>query len=473
MLIHTLLLMTLSVAFLTVLTNLALTNITEVTRSVQSEQAFQIAEAGIEYYRWHLAHSPEDYTNGTGLPGPYAVDYYNREGNKIGQFILTITAPILGSTVTTIRSTGILDDAPGSARTIEAKMGIASFTKFAVVANDTMYFGVGTETFGLIHSNGGIRFDGLAHNLITSAVASYNDPDHSGQDEFGVHTHVSPVDPLPPAQVPERPDVFMAGRQFPVPAIDFDGIIADLAEIKSDAQANGTYFPDSGQSGYDVIVKTNDTFDVYRVNSIVPKPQGCSNVVADNDWDTWSVNTKTFLGNYPFPANGLIFFEDDIWVSGQIDSARITIGAARFPETPGQIKNININNDLRYTNYDGTDVIGLISQNDINVGLYSEDDLRIDGALISKNERIGRLYYRAPTENNTYCGPEALRDTVTLFGMLATNERYGFSWTCGGVYCSGYETRTIIYDNNLLFSPPPGFPLTSDQYEVFSWEEIR
>ncbi|MFZ2707329.1 MAG: pilus assembly PilX N-terminal domain-containing protein, partial [Minisyncoccia bacterium] len=35
------------------------------------EQAIQIAEAGIEYYRWFLAHNPYDLTNGTGGAGPY------------------------------------------------------------------------------------------------------------------------------------------------------------------------------------------------------------------------------------------------------------------------------------------------------------------------------------------------------------------------------------------------------------------
>ncbi|MBV9159140.1 MAG: hypothetical protein JO019_00915, partial [Candidatus Kaiserbacteria bacterium] len=34
-------------------------------------QALHIAEAGLEYYRWFLAHNPNNLTNGTGLPGPY------------------------------------------------------------------------------------------------------------------------------------------------------------------------------------------------------------------------------------------------------------------------------------------------------------------------------------------------------------------------------------------------------------------
>lgn len=33
------------------------------------EQAFSISEAGLEYYRWFLAHNPNNLTNGTGQAG--------------------------------------------------------------------------------------------------------------------------------------------------------------------------------------------------------------------------------------------------------------------------------------------------------------------------------------------------------------------------------------------------------------------
>lgn len=35
------------------------------------EQALHAAEAGLEYYRWFLAHNPTDLQNGTGQAGPY------------------------------------------------------------------------------------------------------------------------------------------------------------------------------------------------------------------------------------------------------------------------------------------------------------------------------------------------------------------------------------------------------------------
>ena len=110
-----------------------------------------------------------------------------------------------------VESTGYLLDNPNRKRKIAAKFGIPSLSSYAVVANDIMRFGSGTEVFGPIHSNNGIRFDGLTHNMVTSTISQYDDPDQddcNGNNSFGVHTCRTPADPRPPASVPARPDIF-------------------------------------------------------------------------------------------------------------------------------------------------------------------------------------------------------------------------------------------------------------------------
>jgi hypothetical protein len=434
--------------------------------------ALRIAEAGIEYYRWHLAHSPIDFQDGTGQPGPYTHDYKDKDGNVIGQFILDITPPELGETMVIIQSTGKISVDSSIEKIIRVKMGGGSLVRFAAVSNTDIYFPPGTEVFGPVHSNGGVHFDGIAHNIVTSARTDYNDPEHSGNEEYGVHTHVAPADPLAtsPPNVPNRPDVFMAGRKFPVPAIDFAGFTSALATIKSDAQSGGNYFGPAEQQfeGYHIVLKTNDTFDLYKVSKLVSSPNGCTNVVGQQDWGTWSIEQEQLIQNYPFPANGTIFFEDTVWVDGQINGARLTIAAGSFPENPAKYEDIIVNKDLLYTNYDGTDVIGLIAQGDFTVGWVSEDDLRIDGAVVSHNRRVGRNYYRGPTQNQERCSPYHIRQLLTMYGMVASFETYGFSYTDG----TGYLERKLIYDPNLLFSPPPRFPGGS-QYELISWEEVK
>lgn len=432
-------------------------------RDFRKTIAFNIAEAGIEYYRWHLAHAPLDYQDGTGAPGPYSHDYYDKSGKMIGTFVLDITAPPTGSRVVKIRSTGRLITDSSVEKIIEVRLGIPSLAKYAVAVYSAVRFGTGTEIFGPIHSNNGIRFDGLAHNLITSALTTYDDPDHSGANEYAVHTHVSPIDPLPTSTLSAHADVFMSGRQMGVPALDFVGITQTLSQLSLDAQAGGFYRASSTAFGYELILKTDDTFDLRRVTSLLAASSTCTNSQSQSGWGTWVIGTSTLLGNYAFPANGIIFLGDHIWVRGQINGARLTIASGVFPDDAATRTSITINSDLLYTAYDGSDVIGLIAQNNINTGLGSADTERIDAALIAQNGRAGRYYY------GSGCGTGYKRTALTLYGMIASNQRYGFAYTDG----TGYTTRNIIYDGNMLFGPPPNFPLTGDQYVQISWDEIK
>lgn len=433
----------------------AVVNMKASKSSLDSEQALQIAEAGIDYYRWHLAHAPADFMDGTATSGPYIHDFTNKVGDVIGTFSLDITPPSLGSTLVTIQSTGKVSTNSDISRTIKVKLAKPSMAKYAVAANANMRFGAGTEIFGPIHSNGGIRFDGLAHNIVSSNKTTYIDTDDD-TNEYGVYTTISPRDPAPDGTLLERPDVFMAGRQFPLPPVDFNGITADLALMKADAQAHGFWQGSSGggKKGYHITLKTNNTFDIRKVKKLI---SDCAN-------PAWSIDTEDSVDNYPIPANGIIFLEDNVWVDGQIDGSRLTIIAASLPYDISTQKSITINNDLLYTNYDGTDVIGLIGQNNINVGLVSDNDLKIDAALIAQKGRVGRYSYSSSCSSTYY-----KRDKITLYGMIGTALRYGFSYTDG----TGYQIRNLNYDANLLYAPPPSFPLTSDQYVTLSWEEVK
>jgi hypothetical protein len=446
-------------------------------QAVSKEQALQIAEAGNDYYRWHLAHAVSDYKDGTSSSGPYVHDFKNKDGEVVGNFSLAITPPLVGSTVVAIKSTGTKNSLAEIKRSVETKLAIPTFAKYAVASATEVRFGTGTEIFGPVHSNGGIRFDGLAHNVVSSTKNTYTDPDAPKDNAFGVHTHVVPADPtippspLPPPGVPNRTDVFEAGRTLGVPAIDFAGLTPDLQTMKTSAQSAGVYLDPSGKKGYHLVLRNNNTFDVYRVKSVQSPPSSCENKEGANSyWGTWSVNSEEFIANHPVPDNGIVFVEDDVWIEGNISGTRITVAAARFPDVDSTRASITINKNLTYTNYDGQDVIGLIAQRNINIGLDSANNLRIDAALIAQNGRVGRYYYEKYN-----CGNPAIRNSITLFGMIASDTRYGFSWTCGddSHYCSGYKDRFINYDSHLLYGPPPSFPFTSDQYETISWEEVK
>ncbi len=454
------------------------------------EQAFQIAESGIHFYRWYLAHQVEGRTaqqiatfwatgNPYGVATPYEVEYKDPGGDPIGKYRLEVTAPATGSTIVTVKATGWTYRYPSVTRVIKVRFRRPSWSESAVLANDVMRFGSGTEVYGKIHSNQGIRFDGVAHNVVSSSVSSYDDPDHNGGVEFGVHTHVNAPPGVgvndtyraaeaPPATVPNRTDVFMAGRAFPEAVVDFNGVLGDLSNMKAVAQAgtnNSRYFANlTNDVGRKIILKTNGTFDTCRVASASITGVGPTYDIATNNGyrrasgaGTCSTCSGLCLQNYTIPTDGVIFVEDNVWLEGQISNKKVTVVAADL--VGGSSPSVYIANDLTYSSYTGSDILGVIGQQDITIPQSSDTDLRIDGALLAQQGKVGRADYGTTDHKNS----------ITVQGAIATNQRYGFAWT-NGVQNWGYNTRNLYYDNNLLYFPPPYFP-TGTQYEMDLWQE--
>lgn len=420
-------------------------------KNSQREEAFNIAEAGIELYRWHIAHELDgknatqimNYWNGTPLGIPfYEREYRDPQGQAVGRFRLEVTRPVVGSTVIDVVSTGWNYMSPNVMRKIKVRFRKPAWSEYAVIANSNMRFGAGTEVWGPIHSNGGIRFDGVAHNIVTSSRETYWDSDTSSTRP-GVWTSLAN-----PGQV------FLAGTSFPVATTDFTALSGDLAVMKQNAINSGVYLPYAGSSreGYHIVLRTNGTMDVYYV--------GVRGDVS------FHISSETFYRNYTIPNDGVIFVEDELTINGTISDKKVTIAAADLTNGSYQ-RNIYIENDLAYSGYDGTELIGLVAQGSIKVGLYSENDLRIDGALIAQNGNVGRDYYTY-FQSPTYYK----RNVITLYGAMATNLRYGFSWVCGSTYCSGYNIRNITFDPELIYVIPPYFP-TQSSYRMDEWQETQ
>ena len=458
----------------------------EIRTVATREQAFQIAEAGVDYYRWHLAQVPNDYQDGTGHAGPYYHNFYDKNNNLIGSYSLTITPPPLGSTKVTILATATTTGNTTVVKSLQVTLAQPSLAQFAVVANDNIRFGAGTSVYGPVTANGGIHFDGTAYNIIASAKNTYTDPD-TGLTEWGVWSAVGNADPQPPSAIVSNPSVFTAGRQFPVPAADFAGLTLNLQQLQTAAAPGGACaapgcWLSSGSQGYHMVLRTDGKYDMYKVTALQATPNNCTNTNNQAQWGTWSIKvtswnpnppteahmSQNLLGTYAYPANGIIFVEDNLWIDGTVKGNRLTIASGVFPDPGvGLEPNITVNDNLLYTYTDGTDVVGLIAQGNLNVGLISPDNLTIDAALVSENGRIGRYYYgNNCTVNGTNYYTRAI---LTLDGMIASALRYGFAYTDG----TGYATRNITYDGNLLYSPPPSFPLASTQYQTISWKQIQ
>lgn len=416
------------------------------------ERSLQIAENGINYYRWHLSHDPDDYTDGTGTAGPYIHDVNDPQAGKIGEYSLEITAPTACSNTVVITSTGSTIENPNLKRVVRAEYSQPSLAEFSFLTNSNVWFGSNEELSGPVHANGGIRQDGNNDGLLTSSKETYLcGTEHGCSDEI-------------------KPGIWGAGQlqslwTFPTETVDFDVITMDFVSLKSEAQSNGIYFASSGL-GYHVILLNDGSIDVYQVDQLMPDVDVWDGF--DQYWTSNDIKTETLLGNYLFPNScPIIFIEDNVWVEGQINNQRATIVSAKLPELPETNTNIIINGNITYQTINTSTSLALIAQKDIIIPLYAApDDLTVNAILLAKQGHVFRHYY-----TSTY-SPYHLRNSISLYGAIITNSVWTWSWVDGmGTVVSGYINSSTVYDPSLKYNPPPGFP-TSMEYDFIKWEEI-
>ncbi len=432
--------------------NLLVLKMKVIKTTVNKEQALQIADAGISYYQWHLAHFPDDYKDGTNTDGPYVHDYVDFDTQKkLGQFSLKITPPETGSTITTIESTGWTDENPNAQRTITARYGVPSLAKYAFLSNSIVWIGDTETVSGEMQSNNGIRFDGIGNSLISSAKATYTCT--SGQGS-----------PCPTTQNGVWGSASQAVKnlwQFPVPVVDFSSLTSNLADMKSIAETGGIYLPPSGTNGYSLVFKNNGTVDIYKITSLRNNtPSSGKDVNNITRTEKTDYQNRVLQFNKNIPANGIIYIEDKTWVEGVV-KGKVMVAAAKLPYNSSDNIHIYIPNNITYVSKDGTNVLGLLAQKDIIVTNHAPTTLEIDAALIAQNGSAQRFYYSG----------ETAKDSITTYGSLMSYGQWTWSWVnTSGTVISGYKNTNSIYDSNLLFSPPPSFPKSASGYQQMEWK---
>lgn len=426
-------------------------------QKVAWQESLEIAEAGLNYYRWHLAHDPDDLTDGTGLPGPYIHQYSDPERGTIGEYSLEISgASQCGATSgITISSSGWTDEFSDIKRTVRAKYVRPTVSDYSFIINDNVWVGADHQIKGPYHSNGGIRFDGINNSLVTSAKETWQ-----CTSSFGCN----------PAQ--EKPGIFGNGPdsdlwRFPVPPFDFNVITMDLAQIKNLTQGGqGLYFGPSGTSGYHIYLNENQTMDVYGINSL--NRVWAYSIEGGWYWEYSVIASESFLGNYVVPVDcGLIFMEDDVWVSSLVRDSRIkgkiTIVSADLIN-PGATTDIWLGGDIEYTIKDGSDGLVLIAERNNLIVSNSPENLNLDGVYVAQTGKFGR---------NHYSGLGMKKEKLTIYGSVVSNGRVGTKWICNGIFCSGYRERETNFDQKLSSAPPPFLSAISEEYEFKEWEEME
>ena len=426
----------------------------------QQEQAREIAEAGLNYYKWYLAHNPDDVTNGTGLPGPYVMPYDDPELGEIGEFSLSIASSTFCGEISAIDiySTGRTHENPTLDRTVYGRYARPTVAEYAYIINANVWAGGDRTIIGPYHSNGVIRMDGTNNSTVSS-----------GQENWVCDGSLSCA---PTGNGSTVDGVFGDGPNnalwnFPTPPINFTGLTVDLSVMRNKAElGGGIYIPPSGDYGYRLDFQSDNTVDVYKVDrtynyrgyTTQNGTQYERNVIRDDDpYATYSIN----------PSCPLIFVEDKVWLEGDIAS-KVTIAAADT-DTPGINPSMILNDNITYTSTSS----GLlaIAENDVLVGLEVPNNMTLNGIFIAQTGRFGRNHYKSWQLPNFLTG-YVTRNSLTMHGTVVSNNRVGTKWTNNGTFISGFNTRYNSYDRDLVNNPPPLAPKTSDDFKFVEWREM-
>lgn len=426
----------------------------------EQQRATEIAEAGLNYYKWYLSHYPDDVTDGTGLPGPYVHVYSDPEDGAIGEFSLQISSSTYCGSIASIdvTSSGHTYANPSAGSVVSARYARPTVAEYSFITNGGVWYGSDRVITGPVHSNNGIRMDG-SHNSFVGSGQS----DWSCTSSYGCNP-TQTVDGVYTTSGNATPGLFT----FPVSPVDFGGITLDLSEMKTRAQNNGgIYYGPTSDYGYHVIFNGDGTITVRRVTSAYNYRSYSSN----QGWhygERNHINNETYVSTETIDSDcPLLYFEDKVWLEGEI-TQKVTLAAADL--NSGSETNIVLGGNITYANGSDAGLLA-IAEDDVDVGLSVPDDMTANGIYIAQNGRFGRNHY-STWYLPWYLDPYVCRNSLTRFGSVVSNGRVGTKWTGGnycGSYSSGFSLRTTSFDQNQIDNPPPLTPETSDVYSFDDW----
>jgi hypothetical protein len=444
------------------------------------EQALDAAEGGLEYYRWFLAHNPNNLTNGTGLPGPYTYTLADPEGGTVGNASLSIAANsscgVVQSVDITSRGTSAAN--PGYPRTLFARYAKHSVAEYSYLLNSNVWAGSDRQITGPYFSNGGIRMDGTNNSTVQSAVSTW-----SCDSSFGCS----------PTQ--SKPGVFgnsgSAGAQlwsYPAASFDFNSIATNFATLQGYANTQGMYLAPtyvkvggtqqggtfssvggSDQRGFHLVFNSNGTVSVYLVTGT--SYEWSIHIDDTSQWqrDYHTITSQTLKGTYAIPAGcAVIYSQAKTWVEGTV-AGKVTVVAA---DTGSYAPDIILNNNIGYTAFDGSVGLSAIAEHSVLIPYVVPDTMTIRGTYVAQSGYFGRNLYDCFDSSPHY----DVRTQLNTYGTVVSNQRTGTKWTysesgCGTNVSSGFNNRVDSYDRLQAFLPPPFTPSSSADYGFIIWRE--
>lgn len=424
---------------------------------LQQQRASEIAEAGLNYYKWFLAHNPGDITGG----GVY--EYRDVETNdRIGEYELVVDGNSYCGQISSVNvvSTGRTDKNPEARAVISATYKQPTIAEYSFINNAGVRYGANRVITGPVHGNNWVHMDGAHNSFVGSGIPSY---DGNG----GVFTSA------PPDPVNSNPALFV----YPIDPIDFTGLTIDLSQMRTSAQSEGIYFGPTTGAGYRLVFNGDGTVNVYRVTATNGNYWSYSSTEGWNrDEANVITNTTQLAADLVInPDCPVLFFEDKLWIEGEV-TQKVAVAAGL--NASNLQNNIVIAGDVTYS-ATGNPGLVAIAEHDVDIGLNVPTNMTANGIYIAQNGRFGRNHYcdydcSATGGNQGLPGSlqeYVLRDSLTRLGSVVSNQRGGTAWGSGASTLSGFLIRNTSFDRNQIDNPPPLTPTTNDVYELQDWRQ--
>jgi hypothetical protein len=269
---------------------------------------------------------------------------------------------------------------------------------------------------------------------------------------------------------------------------DYPATVALASQSNACSQTPGTrtnaYLPQRSSSGNDsrgyfIQLNNNNTYDLYNVNNVNDTQSGYTN----------ALNLQSVATGIALPSSGVIFAEDNVWVRSGTGGfpGRVTIASGRLATS--YTTSLAVVDDLAYTAKDGSAAIGLVGEGSVYIAPFAAPatgsfTLEVNAAVLAQTGSVE--YYPRYTFSNQTCtrGWVNSNQKLHFYGSVATRQTWTWSWqwgsSCGdnvadpstpGQYISGFKYNTTEYDNNLLYAPPPQYPVMNG-YNILGWREV-
>lgn len=447
----------------------------------EEERALQIAEAGIEYYRWHLAHFPDDIQDGTGVAGPYVHVYEDPETGAIGEFSLEIGGDVFCNEVQVVKatSTGYTYKDPNNKRSIAVTIARPTVADYSYIVDSPVYAGSSRTILGPYHGNSVVRMDADNLSSVTSKITTTT----CGAGGLGgCGSSGATIDGVYGAGT--HPEWWQSG----VAEIPFTNFDYSFGTIEQKAIDEGIHLPKISNDasgpyyGYYLELKGDKTVDIYKVKTV--------NLISSKLGTDDTIQLRELLGPTTYSHSGLdskrdvvslgvpipqacplIYVSDRTWLEGEV-SGKVTVVAN---DTGTAEPDLFLQDNITYQTGSDVDGLTVLAEGNLLIPLYVPDDMEINGVFFAQKGAYGRNFYKQSGYTCSGCtdigsyGSYRLRDTLTTNGTIISKLRTGTAW--GTV--QGFSTRYDNYDRNLAKNPPPRTPFTSQNFRFIEWREVE